>query len=164
MGSKDRVSYGRDLSCRLCLLSKVLLESQLILHQIGHVIETFFGPSMFFIKVTLFLFYMEIFSRLRWLRYLGWLGIVFTGMCSVASMVGFLVICTPRTGQGQLDYMAVVFSPQCGRSPLVLTLQAVVNLVSDLYLLILPLPAIWNLHLPTRKKLGIAAIISTGIG
>ncbi|KAL6718612.1 hypothetical protein ACLMJK_002846 [Lecanora helva] len=36
------------------------------------------------------------------------------------------------------------------------------NVLSDLYLLILPLPAVWQLHLPFRARLGLAAVFLTG--
>ncbi|KAI4240728.1 MAG: hypothetical protein L6R40_004973 [Gallowayella cf. fulva] len=36
------------------------------------------------------------------------------------------------------------------------------NLVSDLYLLLMPLPAVWQLQLPLRKRLGVAGVFLTG--
>ena len=36
------------------------------------------------------------------------------------------------------------------------------SVVSDLYLVILPLPAVWSLQLPFRKKIGVSAMFLTG--
>ena len=41
--------------------------------------------------------------------------------------------------------------------------QAGFNMVSDLYLLAIPLPLIWNLRLSASKKVGICAIFLTGL-
>ena len=38
----------------------------------------------------------------------------------------------------------------------------VVSVLSDLYLIILPLPAVWNLQLPLRRKLAVSAMFFTG--
>ena len=39
----------------------------------------------------------------------------------------------------------------------------VVNIISDFFILIVPLPAVWSLQLPIKKKVGISAIILTGL-
>ena len=38
------------------------------------------------------------------------------------------------------------------------------NIFSDLALLVLPMPLIWNLQLPWKKKIGVAVIFVTGAG
>ena len=58
--------------------------------------------------------------------------------------------------------MRVLTSPKCATSrPLVIVI-GVVSLVSDLYLVILPLPAVWQLQLPLRRKLAVSAMFFTG--
>jgi hypothetical protein len=36
------------------------------------------------------------------------------------------------------------------------------GVISDLYILILPMPTVFSLHLPMKRKVGIAAIFMTG--
>lgn len=38
----------------------------------------------------------------------------------------------------------------------------VVSLVSDVYLVILPLPAVWKLQLPLGRKIAVSAMFFTG--
>jgi hypothetical protein len=43
------------------------------------------------------------------------------------------------------------------------TASAAVNSVSDIVILLLPQPIIWNLQMSLRKKIGISATFSTGL-
>lgn len=42
------------------------------------------------------------------------------------------------------------------------TAVSALNFASDLYILSLPLPVIWKLHLPTKRRVGLVAIFGTG--
>lgn len=80
-------------------------------------------------------------------------------------MIAQLVACAPRNDATQLEYLFAISSATCaGRNKVVNVMLGTVNIVSDLYILLLPLPAIWSLQLPTKKKLGVSAIFTTGIG
>ena len=43
-------------------------------------------------------------------------------------------------------------------------IQGIFGLVTDLYIFILPLPMLWRLQMPLKRKLGITAIFLTGLG
>lgn len=92
---------------------------------------------------------------------MAYAGAVSTGLFYLAIMVAQLVLCAPTHGHSQLAYLTAL-QPRCSLAqPLVFILGAV-SVVSDLYLLILPLPAVWKLHLPFRRKLGVYAMLFTG--
>ena len=55
-----------------------------------------------------------------------------------------------------------VQTPRCQESIRYGEVQGVFNLVGDIYLLILPMPAVWALQITRRKKFGIMAIFMTG--
>ena len=129
--------------------------------QVAHVSILISWPCLFFIKAALFLFYIELFGILRWLRYLAWFGMTFHGLFYTAAMIVISVTCSPRTGQERTDWLAATISPKCPYM-LLPTVSGAVNVLSDFYLLILPLPALWRLHLPTRKKLEVLAVVLTG--
>lgn len=122
-----------------------------------------YGPFIWFIKLSLFVLYLEIFGLLRWLRYSAYAGIFVTGSFYFACMVAFSVLCAPENGQTQLSYLSALASPKCARSRALVLAQGIVNVVSDLYLIALPMPAIWSLQMPLKRKLGVAAMISTGL-
>ncbi|MCJ1251289.1 hypothetical protein MMC30_008521 [Trapelia coarctata] len=130
--------------------------------QLTLVNEVVYGPFIFFIKLTLFLLLLEIFGRLRWLKWLVWIGICVTALFYLATMVVYIVLCAPHGGQSQLDFLAAISSPQCESQSLSVVTGGF-NIVSDLYILLTPFPAVWSLQMPRRRKIGISAIFLTGI-
>ena len=59
--------------------------------------------------------------------------------------------------------MTTLTSAQCAiKTQSVYVIYGVLSLVSDLYLVILPLPAVWGLQLPLGRKLAVSAMFLTG--
>lgn len=114
-------------------------------------------------KLSLFVLYVQVFGPLQWLRYLAWAGAIITGLFYFIVMAVELAFCLPRHGHSQSAYMSGLLAPKCvsSRRPIVIGL-AVVSVLSDLYLIILPLPAVWHLQLPLRRKLAVSAMFFTG--
>ncbi|MCJ1244727.1 hypothetical protein MMC30_001926 [Trapelia coarctata] len=77
-------------------------------------------------------------------------------------MVSFVVLCGPKDGRSQYSYLSALASKKCARSGPLVIMTGVVNVISDLYLIMLPIPAVWSLNLPFRKKVGVLAIFLTG--
>lgn len=71
----------------------------------------------------------------------------------------FGYFCAPRAGQ---SWLMATASSRCSKAYLMSYIQGVFNIVSDFYLLLLPMPVVWKLHLPTKKKIGVCAIFATG--
>lgn len=78
-------------------------------------------------------------------------------------MVALLALCAPRDGFSQMSYLNAIASPRCSQNKPLNVALGVVNIFSDFFILIVPLPAVWSLQLPTKKKVGISAIILTGL-
>ncbi len=114
---------------------------------------------MSFIKLALFLLILRIFSTLRWLRILVHLGATFNILFCFSGSIALIVLASPRHGQ---NYLEVLEGPASTHSKTLLIVQGVVNVVSDFYLLVVPLPAVWGLKLPLKKRFGILAIFGTG--
>ena len=121
-----------------------------------------YGPLIWIIKLSLFLMLLELFGLLTWVRISAWLGIAVTGLFYFASLIAELALCAPRGEQTQLAYLTVLATPQCQQNPAAILSVGIMNVISDVYLLLLPLPVIWGLQLPTMSKLGVLAIFLTG--
>ena len=92
-------------------------------------------------------------------------GITFTGLFYFSIMIAQLVLCAPPDNATQLEYLSAIDSAKCtSRSKTFDLLLGGVNIANDIYLLILPIPAVWSLKLPARKRFGVLAIFMTGIG
>ena len=124
------------------------------------VIDLMYGPIAFCAKLSLFLLYYRLFSRRKWVRYLVYLGIGATALTYTVTTIVYGYLCLPRRGQGWIE---AGLSSHCHKQFIMIAfVRGPFNLLSDLYLLLVPLPAIWQLHLPLRKRLGIAGIFLTG--
>lgn len=78
-------------------------------------------------------------------------------------MVALLALCAPRHGFSQSSYFTAIASPRCSQNKPLNVALGVVNIFSDFFILIVPLPAVWSLQLPIKKKVGISAIMLTGL-
>ena len=133
------------------------------LGQLSLINEGVYGPSMWLIKLSLFVLYLEVFGLLKWLRYSAYAGMVLTGIAYFVIMIRFIVLCEPTNGHSRSAYLSVLTSPKCTSTHALILWQGILNVVSDLYLIALPFPALWSMQMPLRKKLGVAAVISTGL-
>ena len=125
------------------------------------VTEVIFGPLLWIIKLSLFLMLLDLFGVKKWLRVAVWVGIVVTGLFYLSMTVALLVLCAPRK-QTQLAYLMILSTPKCLNNLALILPVGFMNVVSDVYLLLLPLSVLWGLQLPTMKKIGVSAIFLTG--
>ena len=92
-------------------------------------------------------------------------GIVFVIAFHCSLAIAFTVMCapSPSVGASQLDFLAAFVSDKCTRTRVLVVIQGVGNVAVDLFLLILPLPAIWTMQMPLRRKFAASAMFSIGI-
>ncbi|KAL8980898.1 MAG: hypothetical protein Q9205_004157 [Flavoplaca limonia] len=62
-----------------------------------------YGPVIFCVKLALFLLYLHLFGRLRWLKWLVWWGIAITGLFHIPAIFIAFIFCAPRGGQTWLE-------------------------------------------------------------
>lgn len=117
-----------------------------------------FPVTVFFAKASILLLYLRIFSTSKALRIsvhtgLFVMALFYTAMAgvtirSVIRCVGLksltLQFCNTATGLVQL-------------------LNSVFNVVTDFFILILPMPHIMKLQLPNSRKIGLVAVFAAGL-
>lgn len=126
------------------------------------VVEFTYGPCIWFVKLSLFVLYVQVFRPLRWLRYCAYAGVISTGLFYWVISTVYLAMCVPRDGTSELDYFMALASARCQNVAPLSIANGVVSLVSDLYLVILPLPAVWNLQMALHRKVALSAMFFTG--
>lgn len=119
-----------------------------------------YPPTIFFTKLSLFLLYFRLFGPNLRIRYLIYFGIVFTALFYIACMLVGVISCSPSKGQTRL---AAALSSRCNNTKTLSYVMSIVNIISDFYLLCLPIPVVWTLQLQVRKKIGVIAVFMTGI-
>ena len=119
------------------------------------------GITFFFIKLSILLLYLRIFSlnlRTRCFLYCGILAIL---IFTIVSSTLYGTFCVPRHHHSWQEAAA---SRRCSSSQDGLEIaNGAFNATSDTYILLLPLPCIWRLQLPTRKRLTLMATFLTGL-
>lgn len=101
----------------------------------------------------------QIFGLLHWMRICFRIGVI---ACTVWYLSGFIItfcLCGPSGG---LDWLQVSQTARCLKIRNYGIGRSVFNIMSDFYLLIIPIPAVWSLQMPTRRKIGVWAVFMTG--
>jgi hypothetical protein len=104
------------------------------------------------------LLYLRVFSVSKTLKIVVYIGIVvmslfYTAMIGIA--IGSLVKCNG------INALTVQFCRNYS-GPIIM-LNAVFNVITDFYVLLLPIPLILKLHLNLKRKIGVLAVFSGGL-
>ena len=118
-----------------------------------------YGPTAFFTKLSLFLLYLSLFRPKPTTRILIYIGITAISMMYSVTTITEAVLCIPLPGH---SWISTVYTRKCINTKTIGYVAGSFNVVSDLYLLVLPLPIVWSLQLPLRKKIGLSAIFMSG--
>lgn len=110
-------------------------------------------------KLSLLVLYLEVFRPNTKLRHAIYFGIVSVAVCYTAFFIAYCVLAIPRPGQSLIDTM---LSEGVASLPSLAVAQGAINIASDFYIFLLPIPGVLQLQLPTMKKIGICAIFMTG--
>lgn len=119
----------------------------------------FFGAM--FVKLTLLVLYLHLFKVHRLASWLIWGGVAVVSLFYVISIIVLLEACVPRSGH---DWLETTFTGTC--TPVQNGLSkgsGVFGLISDLYILAIPLWLVSQLTLQMSRKVGVMAIFLTGL-
>ena len=119
-----------------------------------------FPPVVYlFLKNTFFIMYLYIFGPLRWLRICAYTGAAITTAFYISVSVASFIIITPRHGETWVEHL---LSKEETRSKILPVPISSFGVVIDLVILILPIIAVAQLQLPTRRKIALIAVFMTG--
>ncbi|KAJ8070893.1 hypothetical protein OCU04_001252 [Sclerotinia nivalis] len=112
------------------------------------------------IKITIFLTYIEIFSRLKWVKISCYLGIIITSIFYLIIMSCTIFWSFPHIGETFVEHylkaVGVIKSQELSIP------TAVVGLAIDVYLFLVPALAVSGLKMQRRKKIAVMLIFATG--
>ena len=115
--------------------------------------------SIFFAKNAVLLLYLKVFSVDRSLRIAIYGAMIFTIPLYWTQPFLEAYYCTPRPGHG----WDLSVGQTCSHTITWGVVQGCINVVLDIYILLLPVPAILSLQLSKKKKIGILTIFGTAL-
>lgn len=112
---------------------------------------------MGFAKLSLLLFYRRL-SPQQWLRWSVYAVMVFITAYSVALMFTLIFACKPL----KKNWDITVTEGECLNKAMIYLATAGLNALTDIILLILPIPMIVKLQVPRVQKIGLIIIFCIG--
>ena len=145
---------------------------RVIFLQAGYVELNTYAPALFFIKLSLLLFYRRVFTtnskttHARRMRTAIYLVGAYVTAAYLASQFSYIFICLPVSFWWNTAYAIVGLQPPttgeyANLVPRIISL-AVINIVSDLLILLLPMLGLQPIHLPLRRKVAIFFVFALG--
>ena len=116
--------------------------------------------GLLFAKLSILVLLLRLFSPNRRFRYAIYVGIVWTTLVSLTTVIVAGALCAPRKGEA---FDGMKFAQRCGHSQIWATVQGALNVVLDFYILYLPIPVVWKLQLERNRKIGVLGIFATGL-
>ncbi|KAF1833323.1 hypothetical protein BDW02DRAFT_552717 [Decorospora gaudefroyi] len=114
-------------------------------------------PFLASAKFSLLFFYLRL-SHLRWFRICVYASMFLVVSYSTAFVFPLAFACTPVKRNWDVT---VTEGSYIDRTPLYMA-TAVLNMVTDILLLVLPMPMVFKLHMPRAQKAGLTCIFSVG--
>ncbi|ERF69952.1 hypothetical protein EPUS_05496 [Endocarpon pusillum Z07020] len=111
-------------------------------------------------KLSILILYLRLFERNKGTKILTWIGILACSIFYTFGMLFALISCSPWPGETRLVGLA---SERCVRVIIYGYVTTAFNVLSDFYLVIIPIPAIIKLNMTTEKKIRVSAIFMLGI-
>lgn len=128
-----------------------------------YVAQILYAPAIFLVKTALLLQYLRLFAPQKTVNPFMWYSariiIVVTGIYYIISTFITIFACSPR----EAIWNPLINNPQCVDNNTVVLITCLFNIISDIIILLLPARAVWNLRIPTRKKVGIVLLFAIGL-
>lgn len=110
--------------------------------------------------MSFFLFYIQISRPMKWLRYASYAGAAVNVVFYVTMVIVTIAVTCPIAGQ-PVELQIQSSRPRNGVKSFIPV--SVMNLILDVYILVLPIAGVSKLQLPLRRKIGVMAMFLTGL-
>ena len=120
-----------------------------------------YGPAIFLAKLSVLLLYLELFVVNTQARIMIAIGLtIITAQC-LAQIIGSAVFCVPKPG---VSWLVDDYTYKCRVTfDLFAVIMGAIAVFSDLFVIYIPLPVVWQLRMSARKKIGVSVIFLTGL-
>ncbi|PYH44043.1 uncharacterized protein BP01DRAFT_343296 [Aspergillus saccharolyticus JOP 1030-1] len=124
----------------------------------------FNGPSLFATKLALLFYYRRLFVIYqRWIRIAWWSNLIYVSLWVVGSTTFYIFQCLPANYYWErVDPSSTITHGACPHSTNIIGVPLILNILSDVTILLLPVITVSTLQMRMARKLGLAAVFSVG--
>jgi hypothetical protein len=112
------------------------------------------------VKLTLLLLYIRMFRPRNIARVLIWGAFAFIPLFYIATVIAFTKFYMPQKGQDWISPRTASITHKMNN---VTTVQGIIGIVTDFYILFIPIWFVSGLRLPLGRKIGVSAIFLSGL-
>ena len=121
-----------------------------------------YAPTIYFVKLSILLQYLRVFAPSRQIHLYLWVGIHLCIWNSLAFYLTDTIIAIVMRDPCEKLWDPKPNSPPCFDIQGSYRATGIFNVVSDFTILVLPMPCLYSLQMPLRRKLWIVAVFATG--
>jgi hypothetical protein len=125
--------------------------SPLNVYQVSYAILVICPWNLLALKTTFFLLYLELFGRIRWAQITSWVGIGFVFLSNGIVAIWIMATINPHEYVSWSKFATMISLP-----------LAILGLVADILIFVIPLAAIIPLQMSPAKRMGAMGIFLTG--
>lgn len=123
-----------------------------------------YSSAALFVKLSLFLLYLRLFKPNKVTRWLIYGGILVNGLFYLITFVIYAAVLPPSPGQPDTDSSWLMHASKHDYIfKNIAIVQGIFAILSDIYLLVIPIRSVFQLNLPIRQKFGVSSIFLIGI-
>lgn len=115
-------------------------------------------PTTASVRLCFFFIYRRIFSPSRFFSYAINFGIVFVVCLNIAILFSTIFSCKPMARAWNSSLPGTCFDPR-----ILPYVSGVTSTLTDLYVLVLPLPVLWGLKMDLKRKVRVTMVVGIGI-
>jgi hypothetical protein len=121
-------------------------------------LEALYGVVLGLIKTSIMLFYMRIFGSKKSFRIGVFVTMVIVWMWSASVILETFLLCRPLAYNWD-----TTIKGSCGQRNATYVVAGTLNLITDLMVMVLPLPLIYKLQLNVAKKVALVSVFCIGL-
>ena len=148
--------------CETFRKTAAIKKSDLTTIQWVNITAIVYGPTIFFIKLSILLQYLRIFRPTRQGNLFLFVGIHVciwsTFLFYFVDTIFEIIMCLPR----EKIWNPLMTTGHCFDTNAAFQATGIFNVLSDFAILLLPIRTVWRLKVSLRKKIGIIAVFSAG--
>lgn len=123
--------------------------------------QCLYALASIFTKSTLLILYLRLFAPSKRAVLLIWAGLAIVVVSHVAICVAQVKVLVPKPGASW--FKTARGSSVQNKATKIVAAQGIISIVTDFYVLCVPMSSVWALQLPKARKVGVAAIFGTGL-